>query len=474
MKEGRMRISYVVTDYVATLAGVVIFSIVRFYCVSDIQARFASPWQFMGMHGVVMTMLLFPPVMLLIYYLTGYYVKPYNKSRIAESVKTLIAVVIGALVYFFGALVNDILPSRTLNYEVLLILVGVLFVCVYTARVSLTTHYLRKIRRPGGGRKAVLVVEPDVTKRTVSDLIDTALQHGITVTAWADMSGGGAVKIFDGMGLKHVDIKDIRAMKSGGEVSCVLLADDTLSADSALSAISKVLPLGMPVYVSPGMKAMVMGTVRYDHVLANPLVDISCSDLTDSVVAVKRFLDIVLSSLGLVVSLPVMAVLGVVIKIQSRGPVVYSQERIGYRGRPFMLYKMRSMCEHAEPDGPRLASPGDARITPIGRVMRKYRLDELPNLWNVLKGDMSIVGPRPERRYFIDRIIERAPHYVLVHQVRPGLTSWGMVKYGYAGDVEGMVERLKYDMLYLQNLSLSLDIRIIYYTLFTVLRGEGK
>ena len=106
--------------------------------------------------------------------------------------------------------------------------------------------------------------------------------------------------------------------------------------------------------------------------------------------------------------------------------------------------------------------------------MRKYRLDELPNLWNVLKGDMSIVGPRPERRYYIDRIIERAPHYTLVHQVRPGLTSWGMVKYGYASDVDGMVERLRYDMLYLQNMSLSLDMRIIYYTLFTVLRGEGK
>ena len=132
------------------------------------------------------------------------------------------------------------------------------------------------------------------------------------------------------------------------------------------------------------------------------------------------------------------------------------------------------MFDGAESAGPMLSSADDARITPIGRVMRKYRLDELPNLWNVLKGDMSIVGPRPERRYYIDRIIERAPHYTLVHQVRPGLTSWGMVKYGYASDVDGMVERLRYDMLYLQNMSLSLDMRIIYYTLFTVMRGEGK
>lgn len=322
--------------------------------------------------------------------------------------------------------------------------------------------------------QGVIVAEPGVTERAVAELIDTAHQHGITVTAWADMSGGRSCRAFEGLGLKCVGMDDIRVMQAEGEVSCVVLADDTLSAGQALAVINKVFPLGMPVYVSPDVKAVVMGMVRYQHILANPLVDISCSELPDSVVALKRFMDILLSSVGLIVSMPVMAVLAVLIKRQSPGPVVYKQERIGYRGHPFMLYKLRSMCESAEPDGPMLASPGDARITPIGRVMRKYRLDELPNLWNVLKGDMSVVGPRPERRYYIDRIIERAPHYTLVHQVRPGLTSWGMVKYGYAGDVDGMVERLKYDMLYLQNMSLSLDMRIIYYTLFTVMRGEGK
>ena len=217
-----------------------------------------------------------------------------------------------------------------------------------------------------------------------------------------------------------------------------------------------------------------MGLVRYDNVIAEPLVDLACLELPDKVVALKRFMDIIASFIGLVICLPVMAVLSCAIKIQSSGPVIYSQERIGFRKRPFMLFKLRSMRMDAACAGPSLTVTNDERVTPVGRFMRKYRLDEIPNLWNVMKGEMSIVGPRPERQYYIDQIIKQAPHYTLIHQVRPGLTSWGMVKYGYACDVSGMVERLKYDILYLRNMSLSLDLRIIYHTLFTVIRGEGK
>ena len=206
----------------------------------------------------------------------------------------------------------------------------------------------------------------------------------------------------------------------------------------------------------------------------DPHDECDCLAIPDSMIAIKRFMDIIISSVGLMVSVPVVAVLSCIIKVQSPGPVIYSQERIGFMRRPFRLFKLRSMIVDAEPDGPVLAVAGDRRITPIGRFMRKYHLDEIPNLWNVLKGDMSIVGPRPERQYYIERIIKLAPHYTLVHQVRPGLTSWGMVKYGYACDVAGMIERMKYDIQYLRNMSLSFDLRVIYHTLFTVIRGEGK
>jgi len=461
-----------VADYVATLAGVAVFNVLRFLTVPGISERYSGLVSFMSSHGVILSLLLFPLFMLVIYYLTGYYVSVYNKSRITELVKTFMSVAIGAIAFFLVVLLNDVMPRRVVNYEILLLFGGVLFVCVYAVRVSLTTHYLHCQHRPGGARHVVLVAEADDLSERMNRFRTIASQHGMVISAVADISDGIRHTSVDGVPVIAMD--EIGVMREAGEVSCVMFSADTLSAERILSVINKMFSLGLPMYMSPDLKALIMGAVRYDSVLAEPLVDISRSELSDSVVAIKRFSDIVISLSGLILTFPVMAVLGIIIKAQSPGPIIYSQERIGYRKQPFRLYKMRSMYDHAEPDGPMLASPGDTRITPIGRVMRKYRLDELPNLWNVLKGDMSIVGPRPERRYYIDRIIERAPHYTLVHQVRPGLTSWGMVKYGYACDVDGMVERLKYDMLYLQNMSLSLDMRIIYYTLFTVMRGEGK
>ncbi|MDE6669241.1 MAG: sugar transferase, partial [Muribaculaceae bacterium] len=163
----------------------------------------------------------------------------------------------------------------------------------------------------------------------------------------------------------------------------------------------------------------------------------------------------------------------ILVRHSSPGPVIYSQVRIGYRQRPFDIYKFRSMRQDAESEGPRLSSEADTRVTPLGRVMRKYRLDELPQFWNVLKGDMSLVGPRPEREFFIRQIVRKAPYYTLVHQVRPGITSWGMVKYGYASTIEQMVERTRFDLIYLSNMSTLVDFKIMIYTVKTILTGRG-
>jgi lipopolysaccharide/colanic/teichoic acid biosynthesis glycosyltransferase len=169
-----------------------------------------------------------------------------------------------------------------------------------------------------------------------------------------------------------------------------------------------------------------------------------------------------------------MALIALLIKRDSKGPVIYKQERIGYHSKPFFIYKFRTMRTDAEQAGPMLSSRNDARITGIGRVLRKYRIDELPQFWNVLKGDMSLVGPRPEREYFIRQIMPCAPQYTLIHQVRPGITSWGMVKFGYASSLQEMVERVRYDLIYLANVSLTVDVKILIYTIKTVIKGRGK
>ena len=162
------------------------------------------------------------------------------------------------------------------------------------------------------------------------------------------------------------------------------------------------------------------------------------------------------------------------VKLSSSGPVFYRQVRIGKNGHPFNIIKFRSMFVDAEKQGPALSSDHDPRITKWGRFMRKVRLDELPQFWNVLKGDMSIVGPRPERQFFIDQIMKIAPHYRHLHRVRPGLTSLGQVKYGYAETVAQMVERLKFDILYIENMSLAMDFRVLLYTLKIIMEGRGK
>ena len=452
MQEGRMRISYVVTDYFTTLLSVVLFSIARYYFIPIIPVRVGSLGGFFMTHGVLSTLAIFPPFMMLIYYLTGYYVKVYNKSRIKELVRTLVSSAIGAIIFFLVVLLNDVLPKRTWNYEVILLMGAILFVCVYAGRVMLTTHYLYIQHRPGGGRPAVLVADMTSSSARIGHLRDVGRQHGLNVTYIADTSISGAgVNTYQNIPV--IGFNDI-AQVCGDKDICILLDSESLSELSALDMLNNLFRLNRPVFASPDLRAMLMGRVQYNAIMNDPLVDISGSELPDNVVAMKRFLDIVLSGIALIVTLPVMVIFGVAVRVQSPGPAIFSQERVGYRKKPFKLYKLRSMYMHSEPDGPRLSSQNDERITPIGQIMRRYRLDELPNLWNVFKGDMSIVGPRPERQYFVDRIIEKAPHYTLIHQVRPGLTSWGMVRYGYASDVDAMVERLKFDMLYLQNMSL--------------------
>jgi exopolysaccharide biosynthesis polyprenyl glycosylphosphotransferase len=188
----------------------------------------------------------------------------------------------------------------------------------------------------------------------------------------------------------------------------------------------------------------------------------------------KRAIDIFVSVVALILLLPLLIFIAYKVKKSSPGPIIYKQERIGRYGIPFNIYKFRSMYVNAEERGPALSCKDDNRVTPWGRVMRKYRFDELPQFFNVIKGDMSLVGPRPERQYYIDQIVKIVPYYKLLFKLKPGITSWGQVKYGYAENIEQMIERLYYDLLYLDNISLFSDLKILILTVIIVFKGEGK
>jgi lipopolysaccharide/colanic/teichoic acid biosynthesis glycosyltransferase len=188
---------------------------------------------------------------------------------------------------------------------------------------------------------------------------------------------------------------------------------------------------------------------------------------------VKTTIDYCLTIISITLLIPVILILAIVIKLSGKGPVIYTQERTGRDGKQFAIYKFRSMHDGTEEGIQLLSDKNDIRITSAGRFMRKHKLDEIPNLINVLKGEMSIVGPRPEQQYYVDRIIAKAPEYKLLQSIKPGITSWGQVRYGYASTVEEMIERLDYDLYYFENRSLWFDLKIVYLTFGIVIKGKG-
>jgi exopolysaccharide biosynthesis polyprenyl glycosylphosphotransferase len=242
--------------------------------------------------------------------------------------------------------------------------------------------------------------------------------------------------------------------------------------------ISKILNeldgTAVRIKIIPDMYDILAGSVKMTSIFGAPLIEVNPQIMPAWQFALKRVFDVVFSLLALILLSPVMLVTAILVKTSSKGTVFFRQERIGLGGKPFRIIKFRSMVANAESGGPQLSSADDPRITPIGRFLRRTRMDELPQFWNVLKGDMSLVGPRPERQHFIDRILQVAPHYRHLHKVRPGLTSWGQVKFGYAENVDQMVRRLKYDILYIENMSLAVDLKILAYTVIIILKGDGK
>lgn len=469
-EERKQRINYIVADYVSTNVAWFLFNLARYYFISSNVVGFSSLEYFLTSPMVLIGQFCVPVMMLCIYYLSGYYNKVFLKSRLQEFITTVSTAFAGTVVCYFMIVFNDNLPGRSFTYEMVLLLYALLFTVVYMCRLCITSTATHKIHNREWSFNTLIVGTSKNAELMEQRLREMRKSMGFKIVGYVETCEDAYHRELN---LPVYDLKDLSDVCQTLNIKNLIVIPHRHGIKATMTLVNGLLPLDMPIYISPDMYQLLTTKVRLSNVVGEPLVDISRTDMSQSTLNMKRMFDVLLSSVALVVISPLLLAIAVAVKCTSAGPVIYRQRRIGYHKKPFDIYKFRSMKVDAEVGGPALSTLNDPRITNIGRFLRKYRLDELPQFWNVVKGDMSLVGPRPEREYYIKQIMARAPYYTLIHQVRPGITSWGMVKYGYASDVDGMIERLRYDLLYIENVSMLVDLKILFYTIQTVFTGKG-
>ena len=465
MKKSKQAGKYILSDFISASVAWLLFNILR-YEVFAIDEGADSLLDYLQYPGVLGGQVVIPLFWLVLYYFSGYYNKPFGKSRLTELFSTFITVLIGTVFVFFALLLDDIPRSIDIYYKLFFGMFGLQFFITYIPRLLITQSGMRKIKNREWAMKVLIIGAGGKAVRIAHDLY----RLGYDICGFVSEDERTPVKADRNQVLGTVE--DIPVLMEKENVDEIVLAVKSKNNKALLGILYSLYRYKRPIKVLADRFNM-LSKIQLRTIRGIPLVDVTDNNFSPAEQNIKLFLDKVCSVVALLLLSPLFAYIAWRVKKDSPGPVFFRQERIGYLGQPFWMYKFRTMYVNAEENGPSLSSEDDLRVTPFGRIMRKYRLDELPQFWNVLKGDMSLVGPRPERKYFIDEIVKTAPYYYLLHNVRPGITSLGMVKYGYAASVDKMVERMEYDILYYENMSLTLDLTILIYTVKTVITGKG-
>ena len=404
--------------------------------------------------------------------IAGMYIKPLKRHRILEVGQVTWTTLVGVLVLFFALLLDDAIVSYKQYYASLSVLLFGHWTFTLFGRLVITTRTVKKIHSGKWSFPTLVIGGNERAVKTIEEINGLRKRPGYAFKGFLQANGADTILEQFMPNLGKVD--SLESVIETHEIEEVIIAIG--SGDHAIleSVLNVLEGLAVEVRIIPDIYDILSGSVRMSSIYGAPLIEIDRQIMPQWQRSLKRAMDWVISILALVILFPVFVIIGLAVSMTSKGPVFFLQERIGWHGKPFKIIKFRTMVLDAEKAGPQLSRSDDPRITSVGKFLRKSRLDELPQFFNVVKGDMSLVGPRPERSHFISKIMERAPHYRHLQKVRPGITSWGQVKYGYAENVDQMIQRLRFDLIYIENMSVALDFKILFYTVITVLRGRGK